>query len=61
MSQSLEALQQLKKQIEQSVIGQSHVVDCLLLALLTGNLDAAICFDLVPDIKLLKCTLLLVK
>ena len=37
MSQSLEALQQLKKQIEQSVIGQSHVVDCLLLALLTNG------------------------
>lgn len=39
MSQSLEALQQLKAQIQQSVIGQEHVVDCLLLALLTnGNL-----------------------
>ena len=37
MSQSLEALQQLKSQIQQSVIGQEHVVDCLLLALLTNG------------------------
>ncbi|TPH15904.1 AAA family ATPase [Litorilituus lipolyticus] len=37
MSQSLEALQQLKNQIQQSVIGQEHVVDCLLLALLTNG------------------------
>lgn len=37
MSQSLAALQQLKSQIEQSVIGQAHVVDCLLLALLTNG------------------------
>ena len=37
MSESLEALQQLKSQIQQSVIGQAHVVDCLLLALLTNG------------------------
>ena len=37
MSQSLAAIQQLKSQIEQSVIGQAHVVDCLLLALLTNG------------------------
>ena len=37
MSQSLEALQQLKIQIQQSVIGQGHVVDCLLIALLTNG------------------------
>ena len=37
MIQSLEALQQLKAQIQQSVIGQEHVVDCLLLALLTNG------------------------
>ena len=37
MSPSLAALQQLKSQIEMSVIGQSHVVDCLLLALLTNG------------------------
>jgi MoxR-like ATPase len=39
MSQSLQALQKLKHQIEQSVIGQEHVVDALLVALLTnGNI-----------------------
>lgn len=37
MSQSLTALQKLKGQIQQSVIGQDHVVDCLLLALLTNG------------------------
>ncbi len=38
-STALAQLQLLKKQIEQSVIGQSHVVDSLLIALLTnGNI-----------------------
>lgn len=37
MSQSLQALQQLKRQIQQSVIGQEHVVDALLVALLTNG------------------------
>lgn len=37
MSQSFAALQQLKAQIQTSVIGQSHVVDSLLLALLTNG------------------------
>ncbi|WP_114327346.1 AAA family ATPase [Candidatus Colwellia aromaticivorans] len=37
MSQSLLALQQLKHQIQQSVIGQAHVVDALLVALLTNG------------------------
>lgn len=37
MSPSLSALQQLKVQIQQSVIGQSHVVDSLLIALLTNG------------------------
>jgi MoxR-like ATPase len=37
MSQSLQALQQLKHQIQQSVIGQEHVVDALLVALLTNG------------------------
>lgn len=37
MSQSLEALQLLKVQIQKSVIGQSHVVDSLLVALLTNG------------------------
>ena len=37
MSQSLQALQQLKSQIQQSVIGQEHVVDALLIALLTNG------------------------
>jgi MoxR-like ATPase len=35
MSQSLQALQKLKHQIQQSVIGQEHVIDALLVALLT--------------------------
>lgn len=39
MSTSLQALQQLKQQIQLSVIGQEHVVDTLLIALLTnGNI-----------------------
>jgi MoxR-like ATPase len=37
MSESYQALLSLKKQIEQSVIGQTHVVDALLLALLTNG------------------------
>ncbi len=37
MSESLQALQQLKQQIQQSVIGQEHVVDALLVALLTNG------------------------
>ncbi|WNC66877.1 MoxR family ATPase [Thalassotalea nanhaiensis] len=37
MSQSFEALQQLKAQIQTSVIGQSNVIDSLLLALLTNG------------------------
>lgn len=37
MSQSLDAILQLKDQIQQSVIGQEQVVDCLLLALLTNG------------------------
>jgi len=37
MSQSLQALQNLKHQIQQSVIGQEHVVDALLVALLTNG------------------------
>lgn len=37
MSQSLEALQLLKVQIQKSVIGQSHVIDSLLVALLTNG------------------------
>jgi len=37
MSESYQALLSLKKQIEQSVIGQTHVVDTLLLALLTNG------------------------
>lgn len=37
MSESLQALQQLKRQIQQSVIGQEHVVDALLVALLTNG------------------------
>ncbi|MCJ8322197.1 MAG: AAA family ATPase, partial [Colwellia sp.] len=35
--ESLAAILQLKDQIQQSVIGQEHVVDCLLLALLTNG------------------------
>ncbi len=39
MSKALEAMQLLKKQMTQSVIGQEHVVDALLISLLTnGNL-----------------------
>lgn len=37
MSQSFENIQILKQQIQASVIGQSHVVDSLLLALLTNG------------------------
>jgi MoxR-like ATPase len=37
MSESYQAVLKIKKQIEQSVIGQSHVVDALLLALLTNG------------------------
>jgi len=37
MSESLQALKQLKHQIQQSVIGQEHVVDALLVALLTNG------------------------
>ena len=37
MNQSFEALQTLKQQIEKSVIGQEHVVNALLLALLTNG------------------------
>ncbi|WNC74154.1 MoxR family ATPase [Thalassotalea psychrophila] len=37
MSKSFEALQQLKAQIQTSVIGQSHVIESLLLALLTNG------------------------
>ena len=37
MSQSLQALQQLKEQIQQSVIGQEHIVNALLIALLTNG------------------------
>lgn len=37
MSESYQALLILKKQIEQSVIGQTHVVEALLLALLTNG------------------------
>lgn len=37
MSESYQAFLTLKQQIEQSVIGQSHVVDALLLALLTNG------------------------
>lgn len=37
MSQSFEALQQLKTQIQASVIGQEHVVNALLLGLLTNG------------------------
>lgn len=37
MSESYQAILSLKKQIEQSVIGQTHVVDALLLALLTNG------------------------
>jgi MoxR-like ATPase len=37
MTQSLAALQLLKKQIQKSVIGQAHVVDSLLVALLTNG------------------------
>jgi len=37
MSQSLEQLQLLKSQIQASVIGQEHVVDALLIALLTNG------------------------
>ena len=37
MSESYQALLKLKAQIQESVIGQSHVVDALLLALLTNG------------------------
>lgn len=37
MSKSYEALQTLKQQIQKSVIGQTHVVDSLLLSLLTNG------------------------
>ncbi|PKH06116.1 MoxR family ATPase [Moritella sp. Urea-trap-13] len=37
MSESYQAVLTLKKQIEQSVIGQTHVVEALLLALLTNG------------------------
>lgn len=37
MSQTYDALQTLKQQIQQSVIGQEHVVDALLLGLLTNG------------------------
>ncbi len=37
MSKSFEAISQLKDQIQQSVIGQEHVVDALLLSLLTNG------------------------
>ena len=37
MSQSYQALQTLKQQIQRSVIGQEHVVNALLLALLTNG------------------------
>ncbi|MBL4828194.1 MAG: AAA family ATPase, partial [Spongiibacteraceae bacterium] len=37
MSDSYEAIQTLKKQVQASVIGQQHVVDSLCLALLTNG------------------------
>ena len=37
MSVSYDAIQQLKRQIHLSVIGQEHVVDALLISLLTNG------------------------